>query len=50
MTSKSASNVPSLKRKVQIVQQIPPPSSSTPAKQIKKEPNPEKLKVYSNVL
>jgi len=46
MTSKStsSSNVPSLKRKVQVVQQIPPLSSSTPAKQVKKESNTEKLK------
>jgi len=47
MTSKSASNVSSLKRKVHVVQQVPVPSSlPTPAKQIKKEPNIEKLKVY----
>ncbi|CAF1020590.1 unnamed protein product [Rotaria sp. Silwood1] len=45
MTSKSSSNVSTLKRKVQVVQQLPPSSSSsTPAKQIKKEPNSEKLK------
>jgi hypothetical protein len=48
MSSKSSSNVSSLKRKVQVVQQIPPPSpspSSTPSKQIKKESTSEKLKV-----
>jgi hypothetical protein len=47
MSSKSSSNTSSVKRKVQIVQQIPPPASPTPAKQIKKEPIVEKLKVYT---
>jgi hypothetical protein len=48
MSSKSTSNVSSLKRKVQVPQQAPPSSSSsssTSAKQIKKETNPEKPKV-----
>ncbi|CAF1278786.1 unnamed protein product [Rotaria sordida] len=48
MTSRSSSNVSTLKRKVQVVQQPPPSSSSssssTPAKHIKKESNVEKLK------
>ncbi|CAF4769896.1 unnamed protein product, partial [Rotaria sp. Silwood2] len=47
MTSKSSSNVSTLKRKVQVVQHLPSSSSSsssTPAKQIKKEPNLEKFK------
>ena len=53
MSSKSNSNAPSLKRKVQVVQQTPPPpspSSATPAKQIKKEPAVEKLKVNIEIL
>ncbi len=53
MSSKSNSNAPSLKRKVQVVQQAPPPpspSSTTPAKQIKKEPAVEKLKVDTEFL
>jgi hypothetical protein len=45
MSSKSNSNASSLKRKVQVVQQVSPlPSSSTSSKQIKKEPAVEKLK------
>ncbi|CAF4136275.1 unnamed protein product, partial [Rotaria sordida] len=46
MTSKSSSNVSTLKRKVQVVQQSPSSSSSssssTPAKHIKKESSLEK--------
>ncbi|CAF0879816.1 unnamed protein product [Adineta ricciae] len=44
MSSKSSSNTLPTKRKVQIIQQTPPSPSSTPAKQIKKEPVEEKLK------
>ncbi len=51
MSSKSNSNASSLKRKVQVVQQVPPlPSSSTSSKQIKKEPAVEKLKVDIELL
>jgi hypothetical protein len=51
MSSKSNSNASSLKRKVQVVQQVSPlPSSSTSSKQIKKEPAVEKLKVDIELL
>lgn len=43
--SSSSSSSLSLKRKVQVVPQTPPSASATPAKQIKKEPAVEKLKV-----
>ena len=46
MTSKSSSNISSLKRKVQLVQQVPPSLSSTSVKHVKKETSSEKLKVY----
>lgn len=44
MTSKSSSSASSLKRKVHVVPQVSSSSTSTSAKQIKKETNIEKLK------
>jgi hypothetical protein len=43
MTTKSSNNISSLKRKVQVVQQTPPPTSP---KQLKKESTSDKLKVH----